>query len=214
MTDDSRTPLSRGQLDVLTRVFHQGAAEASVALEKWLRLPSLMTIDAVDQVPLSDATTTLGTDAEPVCFCSMRMDGQLSGQLIFVFDENSGLMLADFVLGRAHTPSDRAWGEVETSAALETANVIGCAYLNALQRHLPGGKDTVGLIPSPPQFERDYPEALLQFSLMSQLMASDTVFLAQSRFHVDGTQLDWTLLLVPDGASVEKLSQLMQSESA
>ena len=55
MTDHSPHPLSGRELDALTQVFHRGAAVASDALEKWLRLPSVMTIDAVDQVPLPQA---------------------------------------------------------------------------------------------------------------------------------------------------------------
>ena len=76
----------------------------------------------------------------------------------------------------------------------------------------PGFADSGKLIPSPPQFQRDFAEALLQFSLMSQLMASDTVFLTQSRFHVNETKLDWTLVLVPDGPSVAKLNEVLQGE--
>ena len=30
------------------------------------------------------------------------------------------------------------WGELEQSAAMETTNIVGCAYLNALAAHLPG----------------------------------------------------------------------------
>ena len=212
MTDQSENTLEAGQLQVLTQVFHRGAADASVALEKWLRFPSVMTVDSVDQVPLHEATTILGADEEPVCFCGMAIRGLLTGQLIFVFDESSGLALADLVLGRnSDTSTERGWSDVETSAALETANVIGCAYLNSLHKHLPGTEGAGELIPSPPQFQRDYPQALLQFALMSQLLASDTVFLSESHFHVDQTPLDWTLLLIPDGPSIETLSRLLPS---
>ena len=36
--------------------------------------------------------------------------------------------------GRDH---DRRWGELEQSAAKETTNIVGCAYVNALAAHLP-----------------------------------------------------------------------------
>ena len=32
----------------------------------------------------------------------------------------------------------REWGELEQSAAMETANIVGCAFLNSLAAHLPG----------------------------------------------------------------------------
>lgn len=100
---------------------------------------------------------------------------------------------------------------METSAALETANIIGCAYLNSLQKHLPGDADACELLPSPPIFQRDYAQSLPQFALMSQLMESDTVFLTETNFHVDGTRMDWTLLLVPDGSSMDVLRRLLST---
>ena len=43
----------------------------------------------------------------------------------------AGLALADLLLGRP-AGSGTAWGEVEESATLETANIVGCAYLGAI----------------------------------------------------------------------------------
>ena len=154
---ESQMPLSDGQLARLTAAFHRGAADASAALEKWLGLPSVLTFDKVEQVPLQQATTVLGGDEEPVCFCSMDLQGVVTGQLIFVFDEDSGLALAQLVLGRRERSATNGWSDVEISAATETANVIGCAYLNSLQSHLPGVDADAELLPSPPRFQRDYP---------------------------------------------------------
>jgi chemotaxis protein CheC len=208
-------PLSAKQLEALKVVFHIGAGDASIALEKWLKLPSVITVDSVDQVPLQEATEVLGEGSDPVCFCSMGMSGIVNGQLIFVFGEKSGLALADLILGRppenrtSENRSDDEWGEVESSAALETANIIGCAYLNSLQKHLPAHDSAQDLLPSPPVFRREYVESLLQFALMSQIMESDVVFLTETQFHVDQTHMDWTLLFVPDGPSMETLRHIL-----
>ncbi len=208
MTTASNGPLSAKQLETLRGVFHIGAADASVALEKWLGHPSSITIDSIEQLPLCDATGILGGDDEPVCICAMAMRGILTGQLIFIFDDRSGLALADMLMGREEV-REREWGELETSAALESANIIGCAYLNSLQKHLPGDSATDELMPSPPVFRRDFAESLLQFAFMSQATEEDIVFLTQTQFQVDQTRMNWTLLVVPDGSTIETLRQLL-----
>ena len=48
-------------------------------------------------------------------------------------NDASGLALADLLLGRK-VGTSTGWTEYERSAALETANIVGCAYLNALFR--------------------------------------------------------------------------------
>ena len=100
---------------------------------------------------------------------------------------------------------------METSAALETANILYCAYLNSLSRAF--GTDREGaseLIPSPPRFSRDFAESLVQFALMAQIGANDHVLLARTQFHIGGTPVDWTLLLVPDAESMSRLRELLQ----
>ena len=71
----------------------------------------------------------------------MGLTGRLTGQILLVFEDRSGLALADLLL---HQPvgTTTAWGELEQSAAKETTNIVGCAYLNALAAHLPGAGAT------------------------------------------------------------------------
>ncbi len=123
--DDSM--LTHRQLETLGYAFQRGAAEASAALGRWLERPSLITVDSVEQLLLRDATELLGVGEDPICFCSAELAGRLTGELILAFDEASGLALADMLLNQ---PRGTAclWGEMETSAALETANIVGCAY--------------------------------------------------------------------------------------
>jgi chemotaxis protein CheC len=205
--------LTNQQLQALGSALRRGAAEASAALEAWLERPTLISVEAVEQLDLHDATNALGVDEEPVCFCSAEMTGRLAGELILAFDDASGLALADMLL---HQPLGTAcrWDEMETSAALETTNILGCAYLNSLSKVLPAAPHgTSELIPSPPRFRRDFAESLLQFALMAQAVATNHVFLAKSRFQVDQTPVNWTLLFVPDAESVRELRNLLPEDA-
>jgi chemotaxis protein CheC len=205
--------LTSQQLRAFGSVLHRGAAEASAALQRWLDRPALVSVDAVEQLDLHDATEILGTDEAPLCFCAAEVTGRLSGEFILAFDDASGLALADILL---HQPpgTARQWDELETSAALETTNIVGCAYLNVLVRLLPPAPGaTSQLLPSPPRWRRDFAASLLQFALMSQAVTTNHVFLARSRFQIDGTPINWTLLFVPDAASVRELGRLLPTDA-
>jgi chemotaxis protein CheC len=174
----------------------------------------LVTVDAVEQLALHDATHVLGLGEEPICFCSAELHGRLTGELILAFDDASRLALADILLGRPPGTA-RRWDELETSAALETTNIVGCAYLNALAKLLPpSSSGDAALLPAPPRFQRDFAASLLQFALLPQAAAADHVFLAGSTLQIDGSPLTWTLLLIPDADSLRHLGRLLETDDA
>jgi len=198
--------LSGPQLDLIKNALHHGADEASDALSRWIDRPTRISLDAFEQVALEDTPTMLGPPDEPICFCRAEMTGRLHGHLILAFDDASGLALADLLLDQAPGTATE-WSEMEQSAALETTNIVCCAYLNALLRTLPPSPgEAEELIPSPPVFARDFAESLIEFALMDQIVMSDDVLLARTEFRIDGSPVDWTLLVVPDAASLESLS--------
>jgi len=201
--------LSRSQLAALTAVFHRGSDEASAALIRWLDRPARVSIEEVEQIALADASGALGNPEQPACCCVMSLSGRVTGQLLLACDDISGLALADLLLGRPIGTSTQ-WSEHERSAALETANIIGCAYLNALSRSF---SETDGaepeLLPSPPRFVRDFADAVLQFALMDQAMSSNIVLLTRTEFEIEDAPVHCRLLLVPDARSLLALRDVL-----
>ena len=129
--------LSKAQCRLLWMIFERGAESASQALSKWLGEEVRLTISEVELVELTVAAEVLGPPETLVAACAMGLSGPLSGQILLVFEDRSGLALVDLLL---HQPvgTTASWGELEQSAAQETTNIVGCAYLNALAAHLPG----------------------------------------------------------------------------
>jgi chemotaxis protein CheC len=125
--------------------------------------------------------------------------------LVVAFEQESGLALADILMGRPLGTSTQ-WSELERSAALETTNIVGCAYLNSLSSHLPESRVTGEMIPSPPEFRQDFAASLLEALLLDQALYSDQVLVIRSQFTRDQTQLCWHLMLVPD---LESLSDVV-----
>jgi chemotaxis protein CheC len=193
---------------LLRAIFEIGAESASHSLSQWLGQPIHLTISGVDEVELTDAVGLLGPPEELLAACAMEISGRLAGELLLVFEDRCGLALADMILARPAATATE-WGELERSAALETANIVGCSFLNSLAAHLPASGDSSGpapLLPSTPSFRHEYAAALLEFALMDQAMEADRVLLVRSRFLREGDDLAWWLLFVPRGATLAELA--------
>ena len=205
--------LDSAQLKCLSAAFERGAVDASEALAQWLQVPSLMMIESLEQRPACEAIDAFSTEDEVVCFCSMTLAGVLSGHLVLSFDDSSGLSLSDLLLGRP-TGTSTEWGEVEKSAALESHNIVGCTYLNTLAALISDAAGTeMELVPSPPFFRRDFAAALLQALFLDQTRRSETIFLASARFEIRDEPLNWTLMFIPDGDSMQFLQERLPRES-
>lgn len=201
--------LTDSQKRQLAAIFNDGAANASQALSRWLGRAIEVVVSRVHQVSLGEDSEVLGLGEHLVAACPMELSGRLTGQLILVFEDRSGLATVDLLLNLP-IGTTRSWGELEQSALKETANIVGCAYLNALADHLPAlesdSGDSIGsLLPGPPGFRHEFAASLLEFALMDQAMISDQWLLINSTLSTVEAKLDWSLLFVPSGASLENL---------
>jgi chemotaxis protein CheC len=198
--------LDSDQLRLLATILERGSESASQALSKWLGRSVRLEIAAVEQVEVETVTEAIGPGDTLVAAAAMRLADGLSGQLLLVFEDRAGLALADLLLGRP-IGSARDWGELEVSAAQETANIVGCAYVNALATHLPGG--TRLLMPGPPEFRHEFAASLIEFAVFDQAAHADRVLLIQTRFHAEPSALEWSLLFVPSGEALEQLARTL-----
>lgn len=191
---------------MLQTIFELGAERASQSLSLWLGHHIRLSISAVYEVDLTEVSDLLGPGETLVASCVMGLSGCLSGSLLLVFEDASGLALADLVLQRPLGTASE-WGELEQSAAMETANIVGCAFLNSLAAHLPGVSGTAAgaLVPSPPLFRHEFAASLLEFAVMDQALGADRVLLVRSRFEADSGDLNWSLVFVPGGDSLATL---------
>jgi len=199
------TELTDDQKRGLRTVLALGAEGASRSLSRWLGAEVRLALGDVDLVDLEAAAGALGPPESLTAACAMGLSGALGGTMLLCFEDRAGLALADMLM-RQPFGTATAWGEVERSAAMETANIVGCAYLNALAARLPGGGGT-GLAPSPPAFLHEFAGSLIQFAVMGQAAELDRVLLAGATFHSDAAgDLGWTLLFAPDAPSLAALA--------
>lgn len=219
--------LTEAQQHLLQIIFDRGAESASLVLSKWLGKEVHLGVSEVQITELEQAAELLGPADSLVAACSMELTGRLTGWILLVFEDRSGLALLDMLLQQP-LGTTTTWGEFEQSAAKETTNIVGCAYVNALAAHLPtpcsltglrgqqAEGDGSGLVPSPPMFFHEFAGSLLEFALMEQALELDQVLLIRSEFQADrrDVELNWTLLFIPTRDSLHELvAALVQLES-
>ncbi len=210
--------LTDPQRHLLRMIFDRGAEAASQALSKWLGEEVHLAVSEVELVELAQTAELLGPAESLVAACIMGLAGRLTGLILLVFEDRSGLALVDLLM-RQPVGTTTIWGEIEQSAAKETTNIVGCAYVNALASHLPGivppdlGQvelTEIGseLVPTPPTFVQEFAGSLLQFALMEQAFELDQVLLIHSEFGAgkQGLNLNWTLLFIPSRDSLHELA--------
>ncbi|MFM8328543.1 MAG: hypothetical protein ACKN9U_27105 [Pirellulaceae bacterium] len=212
--------LNAGQCKQLESLFQQGAGEASQALSQWLAHPASVRLHRIQPRSLQAATETLGSDDQVIGMCIMQVARGLSGQWILAFEDRAGLLLADLLLGRPPQENgEGSWGDIEHSAAMETANILACSFLCALQKQLPA---RIGIseppsedawLPSPPIFVRDYAPALMQFLLSHQAIESSQVLVAQTQMVIEDRQVQWHWLWIPDSAGLQVAIDLLRETS-
>jgi chemotaxis protein CheC len=215
--------LSDPQRRLLRMTFERGAHAASRALSKWLGQEVHLAVSEVELVELTEVADLLGPADSLVAACTMGLTGQLSGLLLLIFEDSSGLALVDLLLGQP-LGTTNVWSALEISAAKETTNIVGCAYLNELATHLPTRLSIEGreksssrtggteLVPTPPTFVHEFAGSLLQFALMDQVGELDEVMLIHSRFGTaqSALNLQWTLLFIPGRTSLHDLLEALR----
>ncbi len=175
----------------LRELFASATHDASAAMCRWTDGIITIALDEVRQVALEDVAVELAVGDEPLTMVVMTLDGPRGGSIILMFDDRSGRQLAASLLGR-QAGDEPEWSELEKSALMETGNILGCAYLNALTRLV--GMD---LRPSPPCFIQDFGASVLQQALMTQAAAGNSLLLCDIGFQRKGETLDWRVVFVP-----------------
>lgn len=189
-------------LEQYLTAFRAAAGLASESLSKWLSRQVQITVEQVEAMPLEEAIGLLGDPDGTICGCAMGISGSLHGILVLLCDDEAGLALAAMLLGR-ESAADDTWGELEQSAVVETTNIIGCAYLNAMADST--GASTAAM-PSPPWFLRDFAPAVMQSIVMAQPITSENVFLTRTEFSIEGSPARCSLVFVPAPEEADRLA--------
>lgn len=185
---------SQEMLVLLRQMLTSATREASIAMSRWVGSLVDLTLEETRPVPLAEVSTALGLEAVASVLVVVSIRPPLAGDIILHFDEQNARALAANLIG-SFSPSAESWSDLEQSALLETGNILGCGYVNALSRLIDHE-----LVPLAPWLVLDYAESVIEQALALQAEHSDWVIISRTLFRREGNDLNWSVLFLPSPA--------------
>ena len=179
------------KIHLLRELFASATHDASTAMCRWTNSLIRLTLDEVCEMPLEEAVAELNLGDDLLTMVVLNLEGEIGGSMVLTFNEENAKQLAASLL-QMEPNNNPDWNELEQSALMETGNILGCAYVNAITRLIDHG-----LVPSAPFFVRDYGASVVQQVLVAQAGARDTALICRTCFHNEDEELNWWLLFVP-----------------
>jgi chemotaxis protein CheY-P-specific phosphatase CheC len=191
------------EIRTLEELFSQATLRASNSMARWTGGAVALSLGPVEELPPEEALGRLCLDDQVLTFVQLDIEGDASGRLLLAFDEdNLDRLAATLLNGRSTTAAE---SELRESALMETANILGSAYLAVLS-----DAAAALLLPSPPSLVRDYGASVLQSAVMEHLLASDRLLLLPILFDDSRARLTWQAFFAPS----PELMQLLRSRLA
>ena len=191
--------LSPIQTDVLREVTNVGAGHAATALAQLAGVKILIDVPRIWSAPFEAIVErTVGNPDDEVTAVSMRVLGDLAGQIMFVMRKDSAAALLDILLKRA-PGSGSINGTMERSGLQETGNILASSFLNALARWM--GKILLPSVPTVVIDRRDVVVRQVWHGDQSAVLAAETAFIL-ARPEGEGLRLTGLLVFMLDEPSL------------
>lgn len=179
-----------------------GSFDASKAMSKWLKRGVRLATEGFERLSLRSIDTMFENPDEPIVALHLPLQGQVTGHTLLAMSEESGLRLADMLMGQPIGTSTEL-GELETSCLAETGNIVSSAFVNSWSRWL-----DVHVEPASPEFVRDLPAAVVASVVPEQARVSDEIFLARTSFLLGDERLEWVYLLLPSPSAMRLIETI------
>ena len=190
--------LDNMQLDVLREIGNIGAGNAATALAKMLNKKVDMDVPRVKVLEFREVSETLGGAELPVVGILLKVEGDLTGNIMFILQQQAAVLLVSMLMGM---PTDglekdydeRPFTEIEVSALKEIGNILAGSYLSALS-----ALTNLKIVPSVPDMTIDMAGAILSVPAIEFGKVGDTVLYIETEFTEGDDKVVGDFLLIPD----------------
>ena len=200
--------LNNEQLDALKEIANIGAGNAAIALSQLLNKKVLITVPNIINFFGLDKVSDYAQSANPSeisVAISLNMLGPFKGCISVLSSKKNTLLLIDILTGK--TPgSTEVLNLIELSAFSECANIISCAYLNAVGQLL----NIHQLIPAMGKIMLDNAGELNKFFAKEFLSSNQSYILPlEIHMYIEEIQLDLTVSFLLEQDSVKKILSIV-----
>lgn len=185
-------------LDVLKEIGNIGAGNAATSLAKMIDKKIDMKVPVVSLINFTEVPEMLGGPENIVCGIFFKIEGDMTGSIMFVLDQKSAINLVDLLMPRDNAEFD----EFTISALKEIGNILAGSYIASLS-----GLTNLKIKISIPALSIDMAGAILSVPAIHFGEHSDSVLIIQNEFIevLEAKSVDGYFFLIPDLDSYEIL---------
>lgn len=185
-------------IDVLREIGNIGAGNAATSLAKMIDKKIDMKVPVVKILDFNEVPELLGGEENVVCGIFFKIEGDMTGSIMFVLEQSSAINLVDLLMPRENAEFD----EFTISALKEIGNILSGAYISSLS-----GLTNLNIKISIPAIAIDMAGAILSVPAIHFGQMSDSVLIIQNEFieFMEAKSVDGYFFLIPDMDSYEIL---------
>jgi Chemotaxis protein CheC, inhibitor of MCP methylation len=184
--------LNNLQIDVLREIGNIGAGNAATALAKMLNKKVDMDVPRVKIMEFTEVNETLGNAEITVAGILLKIEGDLTGYIMFILHLKDAVLLVDMLMGRQFNEIHEL-SEIELSALKEIGNILAGSYLSALST-----LTNLKIMPSVPDLAIDMAGAILSVPAIEFGKVGDTVLYIETEFCEGEEKVVGDFFLIPD----------------
>lgn len=187
------------QIDILKEIGNIGSGNAATALAAMINKKIDMQVPKVKIVEFKEVSTLLGGEEIPVVGILLKIEGDITGSIMFILDQKASKVLVNLMMGRdAEDPVE--FDDMQLSALKELGNIMAGSYLGSLSM-----LTNLKIISSVPLLSIDMAGAILSVPAIEFGKVGDTVLYIETEFTEGSTKVQGDFFLIPDVDSYEIL---------
>ncbi|NLJ79166.1 MAG: chemotaxis protein CheC [Tissierellia bacterium] len=190
--------LNSMMIDILGEIGNIGSGNAATALASMLSKRIDMNLPIVKILQFKDVAGMLGGEEQLVVGIYLDLNGDITGNIMFILDLESAVNLSNMLLNRVHNNSQL--DDMAVSALSEVGNILASSYANSLSS-LTGLTISISI----PSIAIDMAGAILSVPAIQFGYISDRILLIETTFEEGNNSVKGNLFLIPDMASFEKI---------
>ena len=193
--------LGEVELDALKELGNIGVGKAATSLSQMLGKMVEMSVPKAIVVRIQDLHKVIDAEeivAGVVAGLNDVENGQ-AGFLYITFPEHSSRKLVEILLG------DGSDEEMADSTLMEIGNILSSAFCDATAEML-----GITLIPTPPNFGRDFAIAVIDIIISQLAEKSDYVVVFETKLEESEDELEILVILIPNERFVNYIFQMLE----
>jgi len=152
--------INEDQRDALQEVANIGASHAATSLSQMVNKEIRIGIPKVKVISIGETAESV-KDKDVVAGILLEISNEVPMSILLLISKESAFSLAHMLMETEPDPNQEVLSEIEQSSLMEVSNVMMSSFFDSITELI-----GISMIPGPPNFAYDIPEAVMDFVLI------------------------------------------------